>query len=119
MSVPSTPFLSPRIRSFQFITGIIFRTTNTTMAMAKLIVFMRILVSTNVLILWRTAHDVHTAHDHEDRKASEGNDMGNGIEQVIEARILHKHKFVRIPVNMYTTNELEPRTSLPVETCWL
>jgi len=28
--------------------------------------------------------------DHEARKASESNDMGNGIEQVIEASILHK-----------------------------
>ncbi len=90
MSGPSTPSLSPRIRSFQFISGIIFRTINTTMAMAKLIVFVRILVSTNVLIFWWTAHDVHTVHDHEARKASESSDMGNGIEQVIEARILHK-----------------------------
>jgi len=89
------------------------------MAMVKLIIFICILISTNVLILWQIAHDVHTAHDHEDRKAREGNDMGNEIEQVIEARILHKHKFIRIPVNMYTMNELEPRTSLPVETCWL
>ena len=60
------------------------------MAVAKLIVFVRILVSTNVLIFWWTAHDVHTLHDHEARKASESNDMGNGIEQVIEAWILHK-----------------------------
>ena len=66
------------------------------MAMAKLIMFVRILVSTNVLIFWWLAHNVHTMYDHEARKASESNDMGNGIERVIEARILLK-TYVLVP----------------------
>jgi len=58
--------------------------------MAKLIMFIHILINTNVLIFWWTVHDVHIIHDHEAKKASKSNDMGNKIEQVIEVRILHK-----------------------------
>ena len=96
MSRLSTPSLSPHIRLFQFITGIIFHTTNTIMAMAKLIVFVYILINTNILILWWTVHNVHTTHDHENRKANEGNNIDNEIEQVIEPRILYKHKCYKL-----------------------
>ena len=93
MSRPSTPSLSPCIRSFQFITRIIFHTTNTMIVMVKLIIY--ILISTNVLILWQTVYDVHTMHDYEDEKTRKSNDMGNEIEEVIEARIF---KFISVVV---------------------
>ena len=37
-------------------------TMNTTMGMAKLIMFMSIFVSTKILIFWQIAHNIHTMH---------------------------------------------------------
>ena len=59
-----------------------FYTINITMVIAKLIVFVPILVSTSIFILWQIVHDIYIIYNHEARKTSKR------INKLLEQRFL-------------------------------
>ena len=50
-----------------------FYTINITMVIAKLIVFVPILVSTSILIFWQIVHDIYVIYNYEARKTNKEN----------------------------------------------